>query len=177
VCEKGYVVFLAVVALAAGFAFAFYGAVFHCGTAPAADPAVSGVDVTSADFKSSYLISPNDVSHLNVEGMKLVLPKFEKLIAELYQAHIGVDTKNEGEDDGNGTLPSTNGSSETEANDTDTVDTSSDTSIADTEASSESEVVGGCGSCVYGGAMVTATAASVLLTLKKRRGKRTNVTN
>ena len=143
----------------------------------AADPAVSGVDVTSADFKSSYLISPNDVSHLNVEGMRLVLPKFEKLIAELYHAHIGDDTKNEVENDGNGTKPSTNGNSETESNAADTADTSVNASVADTEASAESEEVGGCGSYVYGGAVSIAAAASVLLTLKKRRGKRTNVTN
>lgn len=43
-----------------------------------------GVDMTSSAFRQQYCMGANDVSHLNKEGMKLVMPKFEKLISEYY---------------------------------------------------------------------------------------------
>ena len=49
------------------------------------DTAVSGVDMTDASFRSQYCLTASDVSHLNLDGMKLVLPKFEKLLAEYYE--------------------------------------------------------------------------------------------
>ncbi len=52
------------------------------------DPAVSGVDMTSADFRAQYCIKPGDVSHLNAEGMKLVMPKFEAVLTEYYKDFI-----------------------------------------------------------------------------------------
>ena len=48
------------------------------------DPAVSGVDMTNSAFRTQYNIKPTDVSHLNEDGMKHVLPYFEKALAELY---------------------------------------------------------------------------------------------
>ncbi len=48
----------------------------------ACDPAVSGVDMTDSAFRKSYSLAASDVSHLNLEGHKLVLSKFEKLIEE-----------------------------------------------------------------------------------------------
>ena len=48
----------------------------------AADPSKSGVMVYQESFRSRYCVKPNDVSHLNAAGMKLVLPKFEAFIAE-----------------------------------------------------------------------------------------------
>lgn len=50
------------------------------------DPAVSGVDMTNAAFRAEYSMSASDVSHLNFAGHKLVLPKFEKFIADTYTA-------------------------------------------------------------------------------------------
>ncbi len=50
------------------------------------DPAVSGVDMTDAAFRADYSMNPTDVSHLNFAGHKLVLPKFEKFIADTYSA-------------------------------------------------------------------------------------------
>jgi hypothetical protein len=50
----------------------------------ASDPAVSGVDMRDEAFRAKYNIKTSDVSHLNVDGMKLVLPYFEKALAELY---------------------------------------------------------------------------------------------
>lgn len=48
----------------------------------AADPAESGVLMYQQIFRAKYCMKPSDVSHLNAEGMKLVLPKFEAFIAE-----------------------------------------------------------------------------------------------
>ena len=50
----------------------------------AADPELTGVDMDDAKFRAKYCIKPDDVSHLNDEGMNLVLPKMEKFIAEAY---------------------------------------------------------------------------------------------
>ena len=57
----------------------------------ASDPAVSGVDMRDTSFRSKYNIKSSDVSHLNVDGMKLVLPYFEKALAELYLDFITPD--------------------------------------------------------------------------------------
>lgn len=48
----------------------------------AADQSLSGVYMTDAVFRMTYCIKPEDVSHLNDAGMKLVIPVFEKFIAE-----------------------------------------------------------------------------------------------
>ena len=44
-----------------------------------------------ASFRAKYNIKSSDVSHLNVDGMKLVLPYFEKALAELYLDFITPD--------------------------------------------------------------------------------------
>ncbi|MBE6578071.1 MAG: SGNH/GDSL hydrolase family protein [Ruminococcaceae bacterium] len=49
------------------------------------DPNVSGVDVSNADFRAQYCIKPGDVSHLNADGMKLVMPKFDAVLTEYYK--------------------------------------------------------------------------------------------
>ncbi len=54
----------------------------------AADKNLSGVDMNDAAFKTKYSINPTDISHLNPEGMKLILPNFEKFIAEEYMKYI-----------------------------------------------------------------------------------------
>lgn len=54
----------------------------------AADPSQSGVMMYQPSFRSQYCVKPNDVSHLNAAGMKLVLPKFEKFIAEEAAKHF-----------------------------------------------------------------------------------------
>lgn len=57
----------------------------------ACNPDISGVDMRNSVFRSQYCMDVEDVSHLNLEGMKLVMPKFEKLIAEYWE-----DKNNEG---------------------------------------------------------------------------------
>ena len=42
--------------------------------------------MTDAAFRAKYSMSASDVSHLNLAGHKLVLPKFEKFIADTYTA-------------------------------------------------------------------------------------------
>lgn len=43
-----------------------------------------GVDMTDIRFRRQYCLTHSDISHLNLEGMKLVLPVFEAHIAEIY---------------------------------------------------------------------------------------------
>ena len=52
----------------------------------AMDKAAIGVDMTDAAFRAQYCMSVDDRSHLNYEGMKKVLPVFEKRIADIYTA-------------------------------------------------------------------------------------------
>ncbi|MBQ7384535.1 MAG: SGNH/GDSL hydrolase family protein [Clostridia bacterium] len=54
----------------------------------AMDRAATGVDVTDSNFLKNYTNNGNSISHLNIEGMKLVFPAFEKFIAEQYEASI-----------------------------------------------------------------------------------------
>ena len=44
--------------------------------------------MTDANFRRQYCISYDDISHLNAEGMKLVLPAFENQIANAYQQFL-----------------------------------------------------------------------------------------
>ena len=54
----------------------------------ASDSEAMGVDMTSAAFRAEYCMSAGDVSHLNKEGMQLVMPKFETLISQYYTDYI-----------------------------------------------------------------------------------------
>lgn len=54
----------------------------------AMDVSFSGVDMNDAAFRTKYCQKPTDYSHLNQEGHRMVLPKFEKFIAEQYEAHL-----------------------------------------------------------------------------------------
>ena len=49
----------------------------------AMDQKATGVYMTSSTFRATYCIGPNDISHLNADGMKLVLPFFEKAIVDI----------------------------------------------------------------------------------------------
>ena len=53
----------------------------------AMDQEKMGVKMTDASFRAKYCMGANDISHLNADGMKLVLPVFEKYIAEFYEAN------------------------------------------------------------------------------------------
>lgn len=56
----------------------------------AADPAITGVDMDNASFRSKYCITPSDVSHLNDDGMNFVLPNMEEFIAKAYMQYRGI---------------------------------------------------------------------------------------
>ena len=55
----------------------------------AMDQAATGVYMTDSSFKAKYCMTATDISHLNADGMKLVLPAFEKAIADFYTAKKG----------------------------------------------------------------------------------------
>ena len=57
----------------------------------AADPNLVGVNMNDASFRAKYCIAENDVSHLNLEGMKMVLPFMEQFIAKEYAKFKGVN--------------------------------------------------------------------------------------
>ena len=54
----------------------------------AMDSDTMGVYMTDASFRRQYCVSYDDISHLNEEGMKLVLPAFETQIAEFYEQFL-----------------------------------------------------------------------------------------
>mgnify|MGYP003299386563 CR=1 FL=1 len=55
----------------------------------AADPSLVGVDMNNASFRAKYCIKDTDVSHLNLDGMKMVLPFMEQFIASEYAKFKG----------------------------------------------------------------------------------------
>ena len=54
----------------------------------AMNQAITKVKMDDKDFRAKYCKTANDVSHLNAEGMKLVLPAFEKFIGEQYDIFL-----------------------------------------------------------------------------------------
>ena len=56
---------------------------------PAYDTSITGVNMCNPAFRSKYCMSLNDAHHLNEEGMKLVMPYFEKILAQYYQDFLG----------------------------------------------------------------------------------------
>ncbi|MBQ1194935.1 MAG: SGNH/GDSL hydrolase family protein [Clostridia bacterium] len=55
----------------------------------AADPNLVGVNMNDASFRAKYCIKDTDVSHLNLDGMKMVLPFMEQFIAAEYAKFKG----------------------------------------------------------------------------------------
>ncbi len=55
----------------------------------AADPNLVGVDMNDASFRAKYCIKDTDVSHLNLDGMKMVLPFMEQFIVAEYAKFKG----------------------------------------------------------------------------------------
>lgn len=121
------------------------------------DPTVSGVDMTSEDFRSTYCLTKTDVSHLNVEGMKRVMPKFEAFITASYADYL---EKNPVQ------LPTvTPGTDETEPPTTESAAPNS----ASTDAPA-AEKNSGCGATFgfSGLAMITAVASAAVLAKKEK---------
>ena len=53
-----------------------------------ADEAAMGIYMDDSAFRAKYCKAPNDISHLNPDGMMLYLPKPEQFIAEAYAAFL-----------------------------------------------------------------------------------------
>lgn len=51
------------------------------------DPKVSGIDMRDADFRARYCLTPGDISHLNLEGMKIAMTHFEKILAAYFREY------------------------------------------------------------------------------------------
>lgn len=66
----------------------------------AADVSFTGIDMSNASIRAKYCIKPDDYSHLNADGMYMVLPKFEKWIAEKYAVLKNLTVKNDADDNG-----------------------------------------------------------------------------
>lgn len=64
----------------------------------AADTEWTGINMSDANCRTKYCLNPNDVSHLNANGMYMVEPKFEQFIAEKYAKYKGVDLLDEAKD-------------------------------------------------------------------------------
>jgi len=61
--------------------------------ANAADTNFSKVYMDDPAFRTKYCNSSGDISHLNIEGFKYVMPKFEKFIAEEYAKFLEAKNK------------------------------------------------------------------------------------
>lgn len=54
----------------------------------AADHVFTEVDMDDPDFRAKYSIKPSDPSHLNADGMALVLPHMEDFIGNAYSEYL-----------------------------------------------------------------------------------------
>ena len=54
----------------------------------AADSSFTEVDMDDPDFRAEYSIKPSDPSHLNADGMALVLPHMEDFIGKAYSEYL-----------------------------------------------------------------------------------------
>ncbi len=120
----------------------------------AADPDLTGVDMTNATFKMKYCIKPTDVSHLNIEGMKLVFPNMEKFVAEAYAEFIGYEE------------PQTTVEETTAAPEPETEATSAPETTAAPET--EPEKTGGCGAFASFGALMAVVCGAWLIIKKNK---------
>lgn len=115
------------------------------------DPAVSGVDMAKADFVSQYVMSDADYDCLKLSGMKLVMPAYEKFIADsLADWAVNKDailaarpTLDDGKDTDDGDNGNNSGAEDTTP--------STQTPSADTTVSDDKK---GCGSYVGASALV-----------------------
>ena len=147
----------------------------------AADPEVSGVDINVAEFRQNYCVGPNDHSHLNRDGMRLVLPYFEESIARLYYDHIGEafvdqtpgeyykETASGGDHSDPPTTDDGTNDPETPTDTTEPDASSTDNTVTDGDNTAEES---GCGSSLGLSAVVLATVASASCAVKHKKDKK-----
>lgn len=147
----------------------------------AADPEVSGVDINVAEFRQNYCIGPDDHSHLNKDGMRLVLPYFEESIARLYYDHIGEafvdqtpgeyykETASGGDHSDPPTTDDGTNDPETPTDTTEPDASSTDNTVTDGDNTAEES---GCGSSLGLSAVVLATVASASCAVKHKKDKK-----
>ena len=128
----------------------------------AADPDATGVNMNVAEFRAKYCIAPNDASHLNNDGMDLVLPYMEKFVATAYAKYLGLNL--DGSDPNATTAPPENTEGPT---DTTTPPAVEDTTTAPTDIGKDDK---GCGSVAIGAyaiAFVVSVFGAAIIAKKK----------
>lgn len=140
----------------------------------AANTELSGVDMNSESFRAEYCINSGDIRHLNADGMKYVLTRFEVAIGTAYRNYVN-GIKNEAVIGDNPSEESgTDGKKDPFGNNnTQTAETETETDAAD---SSESLTVDtgkskGCGASTVGYASALGAAAVGALPIKRKRKK------
>ncbi len=124
----------------------------------AADPELTGVDMDNPKFRIKYCIKPDDVSHLNDEGMNMVLPKMEKFIAEAYINYL------------NYLNPPVTTEEETTAAPETTAEETVDCGMPDyTELVTEPVADTGCGGLVSFASLTALICGACLIICKKRK--------
>ena len=83
------------------------------------DPEVSGVDMRDETFRARYCLNEDDISHLNLAGMKLVMPVYEAFLADAYaewdarEVEPAPSDTDSGEENGTAEVPTDTGAGET----------------------------------------------------------------
>ena len=142
----------------------------------------SGVDMSSQAFRAQYCIASDDVSHLNIEGMKLVMPVYERFISETLtrvkaEQDSNSDNENESESD-SAPIPEEESESNVES-ETDSVTAPSESeSQAPTSPDSNDKDTAPIGTIIAVTVIIIAAAAivasAVILTvalIKKKKNK------
>lgn len=127
----------------------------------AADTEFTGIDMSDAQCRKKYCITPSDVSHLNADGMYMVEPKFEKWIAEKYAALNSLTLENAADAD-KFVAPQP-----TDTTPADTTTAAPGDDIQTTTAPSDN-TGSGCGSVVALGMLACLLPAAVIVCRKRR---------
>lgn len=138
----------------------------------AANTELSGVDMNSESFRTKYCINSGDISHLNADGMKYVLTRFEAAIGTAYknyvngiknQAVIGDNLSDKNGTDGKKDPFANNNTGKTE---TETVTETADSGEGLTADTVKSK---GCGASTIGCASALGAAVGALPIKRKRK--------
>jgi hypothetical protein len=127
----------------------------------AADPEISGVDMDDVKFRTKYCIKPDDVSHLNDEGMNYVLPIIEKYVAEEYTKYLNYLNPPATTEEETTAAPEPTAEATTASHET--------TAAPETEPVTEPTAESGCGGFVSLTSITVLICGACLVICKKRK--------
>ena len=137
------------------------------------DPELCGVNMNSLSFRQQYSISDTDRSHLNAEGMKLVLPYVEECIARAWCEYKNLTFADQTPDKYNPVkAASTTEATTTEVTTTEATTTAPEPEATTTAAETTAEEKKGCGSAIGTGAAALAASAALGIAAVKKKKKR-----